>query len=159
MNTRDFLDAVKRRHGLASDYKLAQLLRWNPRRVSMYRTTARELDETGCIAIADALDLPRGYVLAEIAAARAKDEGARREWLRVARLLKAGSKAAAACVLAGVLVGANDARAASPGRAIFNCADYTLRALRRRRILRRAAFAIRAFCDALACSIFPHFVI
>ncbi len=160
MNTRDFLDAVKRRHRLRSDYALAKFLGWRQPRISTYRNTPRELDDAACIKVADALDLPCGYVLATIAAARTKDKAARAEWTRVARLLKAGSRAAAACVVAGVLVAANDARATSPAPThslIAHSIHYAH--YRVRRFICRAWLGVRAFCDSLACSLFPHSVI
>lgn len=119
MNTRDFLDACKRRHQIPTDYQLSKFLGWNPRRVSMYRCAQRELDDEGCIAIAAALDLPAGYVLAEIAAARAKTAPARDAWARVARLLISGAKRTAACLLLGVFVLSQDARAMLPEPGIF----------------------------------------
>jgi len=93
MKTVDFLDAVKKRHGLTSDYQLAKLLRWNTQRISMYRHTPRELDDDACVQIAEALGVPPAYVMACIAAARAKSADIKRHWLAAARLLKTGTAA------------------------------------------------------------------
>lgn len=110
MRTVEFLDAVKARHKLATDYKLAKFLGWNPSRIAHYRTTPRELDDDACVQIAEALELPAPYVMACVAAARAKRADIKKHWLAAARLLKTGT---AAVVLATVLATAQFA----PGRA------------------------------------------
>lgn len=102
MTTVEFLDAVKRRHGLTSDYQLAKKLAWTPQRLSGYRIGRRELDDEGCVQIAEALELPPAYVMACVAAARAKDASIKKHWLAAARLLKTGT-AAAILVTAGLL--------------------------------------------------------
>lgn len=112
METVAFLDAVKARHKLATDYKLAKFLRWPPQRISMYRARKRALDDEACVQIAAALDVPPAYVMACIAAARAKDAAIKKHWLAAARLLKTGT---AAVVLATVLAVSQNAPA-SPSR-------------------------------------------
>lgn len=91
MNTVDFLDAVKRRHGLASDYALAKRLGWSTSRVAQYRISSRELDDEGCVQIAAELGIEPAYVLAVIAGARAKDAAIKKHWAAAAKLLKTGT--------------------------------------------------------------------
>lgn len=102
MNTVDFLDAVKRRHGLTSDYQLAKKLGWTPQRLSGYRIGRRELDDEACVQIAELLELPAPYVMACVAAARAKSADIKKHWLAAARLLKTGT-AAVILATAGLL--------------------------------------------------------
>jgi hypothetical protein len=94
MKSADFLDAVKARHGLSTDYQLGKFLRWPQARVSMYRTGKRELDDAACVQIAAALDVPAPYVLACIAAQRAKSAAIKKHWEAAAKLLKTGTAAA-----------------------------------------------------------------
>ncbi len=41
----DFLDAIKKKYGIKTDYRLGQILKISPTRISMYRTSKREFDE------------------------------------------------------------------------------------------------------------------
>jgi hypothetical protein len=109
MKTTDFLDAVKKRHGLASDYQLAKFLRWPTQRISMFRTTARELGDDACVQIAAALELPAPYVLACIAEQRAKSSDVKGYWREAAKLLKSGT---AAALLVGAMLAAQPAPSA-----------------------------------------------
>ena len=84
-NTAQFLDAVKARHRLRSDYQLAKLLNWSTSRISQYRTTTRELDDDGCVQVADKLGVSPLYVLASIAAERASSATVKRHWRAAAK--------------------------------------------------------------------------
>ena len=96
--TLEFLDAVKRRHQLTSDYQLARFLGVRQQTISSYRRGNSRLDEVMAIKVADALSMDRAHVLACIAAERAKSEQARKAWERAA--------AATAAVVVAVLLGA-----------------------------------------------------
>ena len=131
MNTVDFIDAVRKKHGLTSDWQVKKLLGWRPARVYEYRRGARELDDQGCIDIARALDIPPAYVMACIAAERAKSAEAKREWLRAAKLLKKGLAASVAVAVFAMLQTPAPARAES---SVFqNDFLYIMRTRRRRR--------------------------
>lgn len=130
MKTVEFLDAVKARHKLATDYKLAKFLGWNPARIAQYRISPRELDDEGCVQIATALGLPPPYVMACVAAARAKDAAIKKHWLAAARLLKTGT-AAVILVTAGML--AQNAPSASAGFGGGQFDDLYIMRRRRRR--------------------------
>lgn len=101
MDTNAFLDAVKARHRLSSDYQLAKFLGWRQQRTTDYRNTGRQLDDVACIQVAEALELPPAYVMAEIAAERAKSAEARRYWRQAAALLKQGKVAVLATAFLG----------------------------------------------------------
>ena len=88
MNSIEFLDAVKKRHNIPSDNKLAQFLGVPQPQVANVRTGFRKVDGRMALAIAKALDEPPEYVLAEIQVERAKRPELRRVWKRMAALAK-----------------------------------------------------------------------
>lgn len=96
--TIQFLDAVRVRHGLTSDYQLAKLLGVNKAAVSLLRQRKTRLGELTAMRVAALLDLSPGYVLACVAAERTKSADVRRAWRELA-----GRAAAIAAV--AVLVG------------------------------------------------------
>ena len=83
--TVEFLDAVKARHGLTSDYALARLLGVVPSAIYGYRAGRSHLDEGICLTVAKALDVAPGYVLACVAAERAKRTEVARAWRELAK--------------------------------------------------------------------------
>lgn len=88
MKSIEFLDAVRDRHGLTSDRKLAALLGIEQPRVSAVRNGRRRLDPEMAVAVAKALELPPEHVFAAVAAERAKRTEHRRIWERLAKLAK-----------------------------------------------------------------------
>lgn len=105
MQTNDFLDALKDRYNIGSDYALAKFLGINPNNVSNYRRGVSCLDNDRAMKVAELLDMPPGYVLASIEAERAdrmKKEAAGKAWRHAAALLRGGR--AAALFLFAVLV-------------------------------------------------------
>jgi transcriptional regulator with XRE-family HTH domain len=95
METVDFLDAVKLRHNLPSDYALAKRLGLSTQGVSNLRTGKRVMGEDTALRVAELLELRPEYVLACAAAERAQVPGVRSAWLRVAQSLAAGVTVAA----------------------------------------------------------------
>lgn len=57
MRSERFLDAVKERHGLASDTALAEFLGVTQAGISHYRSGRRTMDNETCLRIAQALDM------------------------------------------------------------------------------------------------------
>lgn len=108
----DFLDEVKRFHGLKSDYQLARYLKITDSRVSFYRTGKSRFDEDTCILIAKCLNCDPGYVMACVSGERTKSEPARAEWARVARLL--GGLAASVLLVVTLTAGMSQDAAALP---------------------------------------------
>jgi transcriptional regulator with XRE-family HTH domain len=80
MNTLEFLDAVKARHGFSSDYALAKLLGVAPQNISSYRSGRRIIDDDMCLSIAQALDIHPFQVIASANAERAKTPEQRARW-------------------------------------------------------------------------------
>jgi len=97
-NTLEFLDAVKARHQLTSDYQLAKFLGVRQATISGYRNGSRALDETMAMKVAAALALDPAHVLACIAAERAKDEAIKKAWRRAAAATAAAVLGAVALV-------------------------------------------------------------
>lgn len=98
--TVEFLDAIKEKYDLQSDYKLSKFTGLLKGTISNYRTGKSCLDAPVAMEIAYWLDLPEGYVLACVQAER--EERAKRTeiaetWKRVAKSLRVA-------MLAGLLV-------------------------------------------------------
>jgi hypothetical protein len=92
-----FLDAVKARRGLPSDYAAARLLDVPHQAVYRWRQGLAGMGDETAARVAELLDLDPGYVLAELYAERAKTEEARSVWMSLARRL--GPALAGAAVL------------------------------------------------------------
>lgn len=137
MNSADFLDAVRERHGLPSDNQAAKLLGIPPARISMYRTGARQFSDETAQTVAAALDADPGYVMAEIAAERAKRSDVKDAWRRLAELARHASPAVAWVSVTGFILatGAREGAQAALGilRQIGGGVGFALR----RRLLTR----------------------
>ena len=93
MNSAEFLDAVREKHGLTSDYQVAKKLEIPLSSISMYRTHRRQFDDWVSIKVAGSLGWDPGFVMASIQAERAKRTEDREVWQRVAELVKVASVA------------------------------------------------------------------
>lgn len=72
MNTTcDFLDALRVRYGISSDYALAKFLQCTQSSVTHYRHKRSALSDEMALKVADLLDLPRAEVYLSIQAERA----------------------------------------------------------------------------------------
>ena len=80
MNTIEYLDAVKKKLGIESDYALAKRLGFSLSAVSSYRTGRRALDDDAALVIATALDCHPLQVIAAANAERAKTPEQRERW-------------------------------------------------------------------------------
>ncbi len=85
--TVQFLDAVRVRHELTSDYQLAKFLGVPQTSISSYRTGRSMMDEAMCLKIAAALAIEPGEVLVAIAFEREKRAEVKSAWQRVAQRL------------------------------------------------------------------------
>lgn len=91
--TVQLLNAIKTRHQVASDYRLAQLLGCRSSAIYGYRARRSCLDESMCIKVAELLNEPAGAILAEVAAERAKRPEVKKAWEAAARAAAAGATA------------------------------------------------------------------
>lgn len=96
------LDAVKARHKIGSDYKLAQYLGMTDSAIRNYRHKRSLPDEVACVKIAQALDLDGDVLAAQIQSQRARDEETKAFWSRLAVRLQAGAAHVAVLVAVGL---------------------------------------------------------
>ena len=81
MNTTiQFIDAVKSKHGIASDYALAKFLEVKQQTVSGYRQGKVFLGDETAIKVAKVLEVEPASVLAAVHAERAKTEEEKAVW-------------------------------------------------------------------------------
>lgn len=114
----EFLEALKAHHRVRSDYALAQRMGWTQSAISNYRHLHSRFSAAHAVQVADALALPRAYVLASIEAERSPEPvaGVYRE---IALLFRAAAppirRASAILLIAGaaLLAGSAPARAQS----------------------------------------------
>ena len=81
MNTLQLLDAVKKRHGITSDYALAKILGAPQPTISSYRCGRRIIDDDMALTIAQELDIDPLVVIAAANAERAKTPEIRARWM------------------------------------------------------------------------------
>lgn len=86
----ELLDAVKARHKITSDYKLAQFLGMTDSAIRNYRHKRSLPDEVACVKIAQAIDLDGDVLAAEIQSMRARDDETKNFWKRLAVRLETG---------------------------------------------------------------------
>jgi hypothetical protein len=100
MNTTcDFLDAIKARHGVPSDYALAKTLGVTHQMVSGYRAGRVFLGDSTAIKVAELLELDAAVILAAVHCERAKKPDEKAAWS--AMLEKLGGIAAALFISIG----------------------------------------------------------
>ena len=85
--TVEFLDALKVRYNLPSDYKLAKFLIIGQQTISNYRQKGHAFDDAIALKVAELLELPPGHVLACIHEERSKRPQVKAAWHQVARAL------------------------------------------------------------------------
>lgn len=101
MRTADFLDALRIRFQVPSDYALAPMLGVTRQQVSKYRLGKDSLSDEAAIYVAELLEIDPAFVLASCHAERAKADGQRAAWERIAaRFAQAATVAAVAVGLA-----------------------------------------------------------
>jgi hypothetical protein len=100
--TIEFLDAVKEKLGLSSDYALAKRLGFSLSSVSSYRTGRRVLDDDAALTVALALETHPFNVIAAVNAERAKTPEQRARWSGVMEKFSASFNALLSGSLPGV---------------------------------------------------------
>ena len=115
-----YLDEIKARYGLPSDYAVAKLLKISPANVTGYRKGKSGFDDERALIVAELLEIDPVIVLADMNAMRTKCPAARDVWERVARSTAAAVFAVflAVFVFAGV---PSPAQAATALQALEHC--------------------------------------
>jgi hypothetical protein len=88
--TSQYLDALKERLNVTSDYALAKHLGIRQSTISSYRHRGSHFGEDLSIRVAEILEIDPGEVLAAMAAERTKCPAARKAWARLSDSLMAG---------------------------------------------------------------------
>lgn len=101
----EYIDALKQRHSLRSDYAASKLIGISPNRLSNYRTDRSDFDADIIPRIAELLDMDPAVIVADIAAARAKTAFERSAYERLASLARAAAMAASVTAVTNVSVG------------------------------------------------------
>lgn len=83
----EFLDALRSRYGLRSDYQVSKLLGVSASYVSKYRHGRVGFSDELAAKVAELLDLDPGYVLARLYEERAQSDEGRNVWRELARRL------------------------------------------------------------------------
>lgn len=102
MRTVDYLDAIKARHNLSSDYQLWKLTGWSKATISAYRNKPQYFSDEHALLVAELLDLDPAEVLADVYAERTKNSEVRAVWARVAQVM---GRHAAGVLMAVLVVG------------------------------------------------------
>lgn len=84
MNTKEYLNEVKRVKGIESDYKLAKYLGITKQAISGYQQNNRVMDDYTAAKIAKVLGIPEIQVIADANAEREKTEERRDFWRKIA---------------------------------------------------------------------------
>lgn len=148
MTTIDFLDQLSSMHGGASDYRIAKILGTRQQQVSLWRN-GTTLSDNWAVKVADALELPRPFVLACVHAERAAATGKGGDIYAVWRqIADAFRDKVAVIALVSMLVSAGlaseTARAEEPGPASDQCilSKIRTRGRERRRLGHRTPLGI-----------------
>lgn len=106
MRSERYLDAVKERHGLASDTALAEFLGVTQAGISHYRTGRRSMDNETCLRIAQALEMPDPMpVIMAADMDRAERAGQRSLWEVFSKRMPMQAAPASLAVLVAVVGG------------------------------------------------------
>gem|GEM_PF-727999 len=96
--TNEYLDKVKKVHGLKSDYALAKYLETSTAVITRYRKNLSTMDDLMAVKIAKALSLEPIITIAAGNAERAKDEKTRELWNRLSKVAAIAALAIAAYI-------------------------------------------------------------
>ncbi|WP_395137284.1 DUF3693 domain-containing protein [Schlegelella aquatica] len=128
--TVEFIDAVKVRYDLPSDYAAAGLIGLTRSQVSKYRKGKDYFGDETCARVAELLEEDPAYVMACVHAERASSDVVRRVWEKLAKKLeRAGALALAVlAVILSTWTGGPDAgaRAATPTQAVASAEGCVL---------------------------------
>lgn len=100
MKTSNYLDALKARHSLTSDYQIAKKLRMTSASISRYRLNKTTFDDSTALLVAELLEIDPLIVIADMNAIRSKTPETRAVWKELHDRLTG----AAAAVLLGFVV-------------------------------------------------------
>ena len=85
MDTLEYLDAIKKKQGLTSDYQLARILELMPSNITAYRKKRRVMDDYIAARVADMLGIDSIEVIAVANSERENDPEKRSFWDKKAK--------------------------------------------------------------------------
>lgn len=138
--TLHFLDAVKARHGLKSDYSLAPLLGITRSAVSKFRSGKDFFGDSTAIRVAELLEIDPAIVLASVHAERAKSEAEKTAWRSI--IEKLGGIAAALLISLSGLSAPTPAQASTFDNNSASNMDYAKRRRRPNKVKQHKAIKI-----------------
>ena len=100
--TVEYLDELKRRYSIPTDYQLARFLGISHQAITQYRNKGTTLRDDVALRVAELLELPPGKVLADMQAERAKDARVRDAWRQIAARMADAAAWAGVVILATV---------------------------------------------------------
>lgn len=112
--TIEFLDAIKAKHGIPSDYALAKRMGMRQQTVSKYRLGHEYLGDSAALKVAELLDIDAAYVVACVHRERAKKSDEKQVWETIIEKL-GGLAASVVLGLAAITLPMPEAHAASVG--------------------------------------------
>lgn len=83
MNTLEYIDAVKQRRGIASDYALAKELGIAKQTMSSYRKGKTHFDDAVCRRVAELLGIHPGLVMLDMQRERSQSPESHKVWQEV----------------------------------------------------------------------------
>jgi hypothetical protein len=89
MNTPEYLDAVRKKLGLPSDYALQKPLGLSKSQLSRYRTGLDSFSDAVALQIAEILDIPPAKVLLDCHIERSKVPAVKAAWTNLMQTLQA----------------------------------------------------------------------
>jgi hypothetical protein len=87
MDTSNYLDLIKQKLNLSSDYAIAQKMGWSKANVSHYRNRKSTFENIAAVQVADTLGIDKFQVICDMELQREKNEEKRRFWLKYAQAI------------------------------------------------------------------------
>ena len=120
-STKDWLQEVKKRHAVTSDYALSKLLDVSRQHVSNWMLGNNTLSDYAALKVADALGINPLEVIASMNAERAARIVEKQAWERLAKKL---ATAAMILIFSGISIAPEQSRAALPDRGVSSSVYY-----------------------------------
>lgn len=118
----DFVNQLKKRYDISSDYGLAKILGLTRQTMSAHKSgRAKHFSQETAYRLAELLDVDPAYVMTCLEAERAKDDRVREAWQRVGKMMRVGAIA----LIVSFFVPSQPAEASSFSIS-HNVTDYTL---------------------------------
>lgn len=85
MKTNDYIDAVREKYSLTSDYQAAKKLKISTSRIGNYRSNRSCFNEELAKKIANILDIPLSQILLDIQVERSTNKDVKKAWVDISK--------------------------------------------------------------------------